>query len=296
MWDHWPYSHWQTGINAEHRLLETQSGNSTASRAVAWARYVFQYGSSLYLPPMQYLEGFAAYQDNFYPFARNPSLDGQRFDRMSTLGMHYRINYLTPYWDAEGGFQFDVYYEGGLAALPEQVGMQKLSSQLSTVKYLPDLSAPFDGVPVVRPALKWLADTRLAMRAYGATSVPTSGEFFTMGGSQLFRAFDLAQRQGSTVWVGSLEWRVPVATGLHWDCCDHVIGLRNVYVAPFYDVGDAYISGHSVGPVAHGVGTGLRLDVSWFGFVERTILRVDVAKALNSTNATQVWFGVQHPF
>jgi hemolysin activation/secretion protein len=117
-----------------------------------------------------------------------------------------------------------------------------------------------------------------------------------MGGSQLFRAFDLAERQGSTVWVGSVEWRVPVATDLHWDCCDHVLGLRNIYVAPFYDIGDAYINNRSVGPVAHGVGTGLRLDVAWFGFVERTTLRVDVAKALNSNNAVQVWFGVQHPF
>jgi hypothetical protein len=296
MWDHWPDTHWQTGINGEHRLAQTVNGDSDASRAVAWARYVFQYGSSLYLPPMQYLEGFAAYQDNFFPFERNPALNGQRFDRTSTLGLHYRINYLTPYWDPEGGFQFDVYYEGGLADVPEHVGLQKLSGQFAMVKYLPDLSGPFDGVPGARPALKWLADTRLALRAYGATSVPTSGEFFTMGGSQLFRAFDLAERQGSTVWVGSVEWRLPVATGLHWDCCDHVLGLRNVYVAPFYDVGDAYISNRSVGPVAHGVGTGLRLDVAWFGFVERTTLRIDAAKALNSNNATQIWFGVQHPF
>ena len=34
------------------------------------------------------------------------------------------------------------------------------------------------------------------------------------------------------------------------DAFDHVMGLRNVYGAAFYDVGDAYMNGHSVGPVA----------------------------------------------
>ena len=80
------------------------------------------------------------------------------------------------------------------------------------------------------------------------------------------------------------------------DALDHIVGLRNVYGAVFYDVGDAYTRNRSVGPVAHGVGAGLRLDVAWFSFVERTILRVDVAKAVNADSAVQVWFGVMHPF
>jgi hypothetical protein len=249
---------------------------------------------------MEFLEGFTAYQDNFLPFDANPAIRGVRYDRMATAGLHYRINYLTPYWNPAGGFQYDVWYEGGVATHPETVGMHKLSSQLSVVESLPDLSAGVDGVPglqqAVGPVLRWLGETRLALRAYGATSMPTKGEFFTMGGGMLFRGFDLAQRQGSTVWVGSVEWRVPLATGLSADFCDHIFGLRNVWGAAFYDVGDAYTLNHSVGPVAHGVGAGLRLDVAWFGFVERTLLRLDVAKALNVDTGVQVWFGVQHPF
>jgi hemolysin activation/secretion protein len=117
-----------------------------------------------------------------------------------------------------------------------------------------------------------------------------------MGGAELFRGFDLAQRQGSLVWVGSLEWRVPVATGLNCDLLDHSAGLRNIYAAAFYDVGDAYLRGHPLGDVAHAVGGGLRFDVAWFGFIERTILRVDIAKTLNASTPLQVWVGVQHPF
>jgi hypothetical protein len=299
-WDHWPGAHFQVGFNAEQRLTQFYRGDDNAFRAVLWGRYVFLYGSSLYLPPAHYLESFGAYQDNFFPFVRQPTPLGERFDRTSTAGLHYRINYLTPYWDPEGGFQLDALYEGGVADLPEHVMLQKVSGQLTVVHYLPDLSGPLRGVPrlhaAAAPVLEYLADTRVAVRLFGGTSVPTRGEFFTMGGGDLFRGFDLAERQGSTVWVGSLEWRVPLAKGLSLDAVDHVVGLRNVYGAVFYDVGDAYLRNRSVGPVAHAVGAGLRLDVAWFGFVERTTLRLDVAKAVNGETPVQVWFGVNHPF
>src|SRR5262249_6914957 len=111
-----------------------------------------------------------------------------------------------------------------------------------------------------------------------------------------FRGFDMAERQGSMVWIGSLEWRLPLVRDVHCDVCDHVAGLRTLYVVPFYDVGNAYVAGHSLGPVAQAVGAGLRLDVAWFIFFERTILRLDVAKAINANTPHQVWFGIEHPF
>ena len=41
---------------------------------------------------------------------------------------------------------------------------------------------------------------------------------------------------------------------------------------------------------------GLRLDVSWLGFLERTTLRFDFARTINSSAPLQFWFGIQHPF
>src|SRR5581483_5322174 len=100
-----------------------------------------------------------------------------------------------------------------------------------------------------------------------------------MGGSDLFRGFDLAQRQGSIAWVSSVEWRVPLAQRLHWDFFDHTVGICNIYAALFSDTGAAYLRGQLVGNVAQSLGAGLRVDVAWFTFVERTILRFDAAKA-----------------
>ena len=87
-----------------------------------------------------------------------------------------------------------------------------------------------------------------------------------------------------------------MARNLHLDVCDHIFGLRNVDLAVFYDVGNVYTYDHSVGPTAHAVGTSFRFDVSWFSFVERTLLRFDIAKALNVTSGVQFWFGVGVPF
>ncbi|HBI46974.1 MAG TPA: hypothetical protein DDY78_29595, partial [Planctomycetales bacterium] len=290
----------QVGFNAERRLTTALRGNNDAFRSVLFGRYIFLEGDSLYLPPSHYLETFTAYQQNFLPFPKRSVPTGERFDETSTAGLHYRIDYLTPYWDPEGGFKLDAVYEGGVAGLNKLQGLNKLSGQVSTVRYLPDLTPALAACPRVqeaaRPALDWLADTRVAVRLYGATGLPTRGEFFTMGGDNLFRGFDQSEREGSMVWVGSLEWRVPLAKGLTWDAFDHVLGLRNVYGAAFYDVGDAYTSGRSVGPVAHAVGAGLRLDVNWFGFVERTMLRFDVAQTVNTAAPTQFLFGIGVPF
>src|SRR5262249_10184042 len=107
---------------------------------------------------------------------------------------------------------------------------------------------------------------------------------------------DLAQRQGSTVWVGSVEWRLPVCQRGECDAIDHVIGLRNAYVALFYDVGEAYVNGKPIDSVAHAIGAGLRLDVAWFSCVERTTLRLDVAQSINTNTGIQVWVGINHPF
>ena len=67
-------------------------------------------------------------------------------------------------------------------------------------------------------------------------------------------------------------------------------------LAFFWDGGDAYLNGRSLGPVAHAFGAGARLDVAWFGLIERTTLRFDAAKTVNDKSPWQFWFGIQHPF
>jgi hypothetical protein len=300
MWDHWPWHHTQVGFNAEHRLTTFYNGDNNVSRGSVYGRYVFEYGDSLYLPPMHFLETFGVYQQNFLPLPRTTVPGAERYEETGMLGLHYHLDLLTPYWDPEGGARIDATYSAGLADLDANHALQQLTFQGSFVKYTPDLSEHInEDSPlgqVLAPPLRWLGDTKWAFRLYGAVGLPNRAEYFPLGGSELLRGFDLAERQGSIAWVGSVEWRVPLAKRLVWDALDHSIGARNIYAAAFYDVGDAYLRNRSLGPVAHSVGVGLCVDVAWFSFIERTTLRFDVAKTVNADTPVQFWFGIKHPF
>lgn len=284
---HWPWCSTEVGFIAERRLAGAFRGEEGGNRGVVYGRYIIDYGDSLYLPPFHYFEVFTAVTDDLLPFARETVPGGERYRHQANSGAHYHINYLTPYWDAEGGFQFDISYAGGVEVPgihgANARGSHQMVSQLSYLQSMPD-------------GLGWLSETRLAFRIYGATGLPARTMYFPMGSSELFRGFDIAQRQGSVVWIGSAEWRFPLAQHLNWNFCDRAIGLRNIYGAAFCDVGDTYLRGQSVGGMATALGAGLRLDVSWFTFVERTILRFDTAKAVNTNTPWQYWIALEHPF
>jgi hypothetical protein len=295
VFDHWPWPHTEAGFVFERRLAGTLSGESQANRGVVYGRYVIDYGDSLYLPPFQYVESFATIQDDLLPFARESVVGADRFKHQGMGGIHYHINYLTPYWNPEGGFSADLSYAAGLvlpgvnnnSTEPNRIfgidGSHQLLGQATYVQAVPD-------------GLGWLSETVFAFRAYGAFGLPNNVQYFALGGSELFRGFDLAQRQGNSLWVGSVEWRVPVLRNLNWAFFDRALSLRGIYAAAFCDVGDVQLRGQSIGGVSEAVGAGLRLDVSWFTFVERTILRVDAAKTVNSQAPMQIWTGIEHPF
>jgi hypothetical protein len=280
---HWPWHQTQVGFNIERSLTAIDGDDHPSTRGVLYGRYVIDYASSLYLPPMQYVEMFGTIQDHALPEPQEIVPGADHFNHQTAVGLHYHKDYLTPYWDPEGGFKFDMTYASGLPILGEKRSFERLDGQFSIVKGLPDCLGP-------------LSQTRLALRIYGGAALPQNGELFAMGGSSLFRGFDLSDRQGSLLWVASLEWRVPIVRQVTWDCCDHFVGIRNIYAAAFYDVGDCYVNGHSQGPVAHALGGGLRIDVAWLSLIERTTLRFDIAKTVNVDTPVQFWFGLQHPF
>ncbi|MFL5329335.1 MAG: M1 family aminopeptidase [Gemmataceae bacterium] len=283
--DHVPFPKTQLGFHVEKRVAGpfATEGPNDVTRAVLYSRYVFAGTASTYMNPMHYAEIFTTYQDNAMPFARRPELGAVRWDHSTTAGIHWSLDYLTPYWDPEGGFKADLSYQGGVADLDESRVTHRFDGEFTFVKTPPSWTGP-------------LSNTRIAMRGAAAYATPRDGLFYALGGSTLFRGFDLAERQGNALWVTNIEWRIPLVRHIEWDTCDHIAGLRGIYLAPFYDVGAIYVDGRQVSNVAHAVGVGLRWDVAWFSFIERSVIRLDVAKTINESSPVQLWIGFLHAF
>jgi Peptidase family M1 domain len=292
LWDHCLIPHLQIGFNVERSLTTLDTNDQPASRGVLFARYVLMYGDSLYLPPFHYVEAYGAALNHNLPNPDPPVPDVDPFTQQSLAGVHYHINFLTPYWDPEGGFALDATYQQGFPIFGEHQWSEQGFAQFSCVKSMPESLDWLRGVP----GLSWLMDTRWALRLHAAAALPQDGLIFPFGGSDLFRGYYNAQREGSLNWIASLEWRVPLWQDIEYQCCDHIATAKNLYAAFFCDTGNSYINGHPTGPVAYATGIGLRLDVSWFGLIERTMLSFDVAKTINDCSPFQFWFGIQHPF
>src|SRR5262249_44694184 len=178
----------QVGFNVERSLTTYNNDDRASSRGVLFGRYIFLYGSSLYLPPFHYVEAFASHQDNFMPVPRTTVPGAERFPEQTALGVHYHLNYLTPYWDPEAGLAVDVTCQGGLPVCGGQSDFYQAFGQVATVKGMPDWLCGLRDVP----GLGWVPDTRLAARLYGAAGLPDRGQFFSLGGGQLFRGFSPA--------------------------------------------------------------------------------------------------------
>jgi hypothetical protein len=118
LFDHWPTKNTQVGFNVEQRVAGPwfdDGGSQTAFRGVLYGRYVIRYGSSLYLPPISFVDVFADYQDNFLPVAREPAPGAVRPNWTQLTGLHFRLNLYTPYWNPERGVWVDLVAAGGAA-------------------------------------------------------------------------------------------------------------------------------------------------------------------------------------
>jgi hypothetical protein len=280
---HFPYAKGETGINIEKSVGRFLADDDyRPDRAVVWTRHILEQTSSLYWLPREFIDGYAAYQHRWLPDPRQQR-KGERIDPLTTIGLRYYRETYVPYWDPETGYRVDGNIALGLPLFGEDEFSGLAWGQVSGVTAMPE-------------DLGWLSDVKFAARAFVGLGLPKDGRLFTLGGGQLFRGFDSSERQGSCLWIGSVELRFPVKPNLDWDFMDRIVRIANIYLAPFYDVGDIYLDGRSLGPVAHAVGVGIRFDVAFFRFLERATVRFDIAQAINTNTTTQFWFGLNHPF
>ena len=198
--------------------------------------------------------------------------------------MRYRLNTQFPYWDPVKGYLLEATAEYGNSLIGSSFNYVRVTGEAAKIIPMPE-------------GLGYLSRTRLAVRAYGGYGSPSDQPLFRLGGGRRLRALDLNQYLGSSVLLGTAEWRFPIWREMDTDVLDHVLGAKNLSGAFFYDVGSTYFNS-DWSPVIHGVGGGLRLDVAMFSFLERATIRFDLAQpiGLGKGRGPVLWFGLNQAF
>src|SRR4051812_35824021 len=130
-----------------------------------------------------------------------PGDDGRPVNTyLGAVGARYRQNTQFPYWDPVQGELFDVAAEYGNALLGSKLDYARVVAQYGLVRKVPESWGIFP-------------NSRFAFRAYGGYSWPGSANLFRLGGGQRLRALDLTSQEGSSVWLMTAEWRVPIWGG-----------------------------------------------------------------------------------
>lgn len=236
--------------------------------------------SSFIVDDPAFIEAYYGLGNEFWP-----GDDGRPVDHyLGAVGGRFRLSTLFPYWDPVQGHVVDLAAEYGNSLIGSDLNYTRVVGEVGKVWAIPDGLGLFGG-------------SRFAARLYGGIGVPDTATYFRLGGGRRLRALDLTQEEGSSVWLTTLEWRFPIIRGLDHAVLDHVIEARNLYGALFYDVGQSYFNGR-FNPVVHGVGLGLRLDTTFFSFLERASFRLDVAQPIGvgTNRGPTVWFGINHIF
>jgi hypothetical protein len=281
---HWPWTKTELGIQYDHSMTDDWA-SLRRDRGRIYSRYILHDTPSFYLNPVEYVELYGRVEHATDGMNRGRFVPAgvESFNDQAGVGLRWYRNYLTPYWDPEGGYKIDFNFEHGLPMFGTYSWYERVQGEFVFVKSMPE-------------AMSYLSETKLALRAYGGMGWPDNGFHYQLGGGNRIRGLPRSEREGDSLWVGTVEWRLPLWKQTEQEFLYRAAKLENLYAAVFYDVGEVYLNGKTNGGVIHSVGAGLRFDLGWLGFIERTTLRLDFAKAISQSESIQFWFGLQHAF
>jgi hypothetical protein len=122
-------------------------------------------------------------------------------------------------------------------------------------------------------------------------------ELFQLGGPDSLRGWRRKTFEGSRMLLGSLEYRLPLKSGIKFYFLDNVLSLNQIQAVGFIDIGKAWHADFDSRAFKKDAGIGLRFHFDVIGFLEKIIVRFDVAQAINEPKEEpHFWIGVSHTF
>ena len=274
---HFPWPRWNAGVFYEEGLYNFYNDKQHSGGRI-FARNRFLEASSNLVEDAGFYEFYYGFGNEFWQ-----GDDGRPVSKpFAAVGARFRLNTLFPVWNPAGGRLIDATVEYGDRAIGSTFDYVRMTLDYGVVRSMPE-------------GYGFLSRTKIAVRGYGGLGFPDNVPYFRLGGGKRLRALDLQQNLGSSVWLGTFEWRFPLWGDLDVRAVDNFLGMRNVLGSVFYDVGQSYLKGQ-FSQVVHGVGFGVGLDVALFSFVERAVVRLDVAQPIGTGNGPVLWFGLNQVF
>lgn len=136
-----------------------------------------------------------------------------------------------------------------------------------------------------------------ALRGKIGTGGPADKTLYDIGGAQALRGYGVRDVRGARMALGGVEYRMPLVDNIKIYLLDNIARLRTIQSVFFYDIGKAWHSDYSDADFKKDAGAGLRLHFDICGILERVVVRIDVAQAINEKGKNpRVWFGINQSF
>ncbi len=145
--------------------------------------------------------------------------------------------------------------------------------------------------------VEFMPNHKLAFRLKGGAGHPKDKYLFYLGSDRELRGYDYKDIKGSSIVLGSLEYRFPVVRDMDARFLWQTFNLTSIQGVLFFDAGSAWFNSVFEPGFKKDAGFGLRFYFDVAGGVERTALRVDAAWPLDASDKdAHVWVGINHAF
>jgi hypothetical protein len=138
---------------------------------------------------------------------------------------------------------------------------------------------------------------KIAARARAGWGEQSDKDLFELSGADAMRGYSRKTVVGAHCILAGFEYRVPLKSDLRVYFLDNIFCLNTVQAVGFFDAGKAWYSSFRDRSFKKDAGLGLRFHFSVCGGLEKLVLRLDAARAINDPKQDiHFWFGINQAF
>ena len=221
----------------------------------------------------------------------------QKFDKASSATNREDVEHLS-YRKKHEAIIGTSFYLDRSGPYPDPVAGFKFASTIESAGHFLGGNEAFDRVTIeLNNYYLILPRQKIASRIKLGLGSPCDKNIFELGSDEGLRGYDRKEVRGSRMFLGNLEYRFPMVDDINYRFFDNVINFSNLQGVIFFDVGQSWLGKFSESDLKKDAGLGLRFHINIGEFLERVVIRLDVAQAINEPGEDpHVWLGVNHAF